>query len=109
MTNQNVSGKWILVLLREHYKKLIQIRKENSCLRTGSFRTLLADGMIYSYLRSDENSSIAVVINNDTKSHKIKIPINGNYVVDLLTERKYFIKDSYLEIELGAMSGAILK
>ena len=88
---------------------MIQIRKENSCLRTGSFDTLLADGMVYSYLRSDSNSSIAVVINNDTKIHKIKIPFDSHYAIDLLTEKEYLIEDGMLEIELNAMSGAILK
>ena len=97
------------VALRDHYKKLIQIRKENSCLRTGSFSTLLTDGMVYSYLRSDENSSIAVILNNDTMIHKIKIPFDSYYAIDLLTEKEYLIEDGVLEIELDAMSGAILK
>ena len=95
--------------LRNHYKRLIQIRKENSCLRTGSFKTLIANGMIYGYLRSDKNSSIAVILNNDTKTHKIKVPLDADYVVNLLTDKEYLIKDGILEIELDAMSGAILK
>ena len=41
------------VSLRDYYKKLIHIRKENSCLRTGSFDTLIAEGMVYGYFRSD--------------------------------------------------------
>ena len=65
--------------------------------------------MVYGYLRSDENSSIAVIINNDTKIHKIKIPINANSVVDLLTEREYLVNDGVVEIDLDAMSGAVLK
>ena len=92
-----------------HYKKLIQIRKENSSLRTGSFSTLLTDGMVYSYLRSDRNSSIAVIINNDEKAHNLKIPFDKQSVIDLLTEREYFIKAGILEIELDAMSGAVLQ
>ena len=97
------------IALRDHYKKLIQIRKENSCLRTGSFSTLIADGMVYGYLRDDDESSIAVVLNNDTKIHKIKIPLDSRYIVDLLTEKEYLIADGMLEIEIDAMSGAILK
>ena len=65
--------------------------------------------MVYSYLRSDEHSSIAVILNNDTKSHKIKIPFDSHYAIDLLTEKEYLIEDGVLEIELDAMSGAILK
>ena len=47
--------------------------------------------MIYSYLRSDENSSIAVIINNDTKIHNIKIPFDSQRAIDLLTEKEYLI------------------
>ena len=97
------------VALREYYKKLIQIRKEYSCLRTGSFSTLIADGMVYGYLRSDEDSSIAVILNNDIIIHKIKIPLDSRYAVDLLTGKEYVINDGMLEIELDAMSGAIIK
>ena len=97
------------VELRDYYKKLIEIRKQNSCLRTGAFKSLLADGMVYSYLRSDENSSIIIVLNNDTKSHNIKIPFNGDGLLDLITGKSYIVKDGMLEIELDAMSGAILK
>ena len=97
------------VSLREYYKKLIQIRKEYSSLRTGSFSTLIADGMVYGFLRSDDESSIAVVLNNDTKINKIKIPFKSDYALDLLTGKKYITKNGQVEINLDAMSGAILK
>ena len=97
------------VSLRDFYKKLITIRKQNSCLRSGSFKTLFADGMIYSFLRSDDESSIAVVINNDTKRNKITIPLIGEKKVDLITNIEYLIEDGMLEIELDSMTGAILK
>jgi alpha-glucosidase len=97
------------VVLRDHYKKLIQIRKENSCLRTGSFNTLLIDGMVYSYLRSDKNSSIAVIINNDTNRNKIKVPLDSRTMVDLLTMKEYSIKEGMLKVELDGMNGMILK
>ena len=97
------------VALQDYYKKLIHIRKDYSCLRTGAFKTLFADGMVYSYLRSDEHSSIAVILNNDTKIHNIKIPFDSHFAIDLLTEKEYLIVDGMLEIELDAMSGAILR
>ena len=97
------------VSLREYYKKLIQIRKEYSSLRTGSFSTLVADGMVYGFLRSDDESSIAVILNNDTKINKIKIPFKSDYALDLLTGKKYIAKNGQVEINLDAMSGAILK
>ena len=97
------------VSLKEFYKELIHIRRENTCLRTGTFKTLIADGMIYGYIRSDEESSIVVIINNDTKRNKIDIPLDKKNMLDLLTNTEYVIKEGILEIELDAMSGAILK
>jgi glycosidase len=97
------------VSLRDYYKKLIQIRKENSCLRTGSFDTLIAEGMVYAYLRRDENSSISVIINNDTNRNKIKVPFNSSKAINLLTRKEYPIKEGVLDVELDAMSGMILK
>jgi len=97
--------------LRNYYKKLISIRKQYPCLRTGTFKTLLTEGKIYSYLRNDENNSIIVVINNETTPQNITISIglSDRNVTDLLSGKNFSIKDGKLEIELGGMSGAILK
>ena len=65
--------------------------------------------MVYGYLRSDKNSSIAVILNNDTNRNKIKVPLNSSEVVNLLTREKYLITEGVLEVELDVMSGMILK
>ena len=70
----------------QFYKKLIDIRKQFSSLRTGSFNTILADGMIYGYEREDEKSKIIVLINNDTKINKVKIPIDVTVISSVLDE-----------------------
>ena len=97
------------VSLREFYKKLIQIRKNYSSIRTGSFQTIYADGMVYAYSRDDDESSIVVIINNDTKSNKITIPMIASVKVNLLDGKKYFSNGDKVEIELDAMTGVILK
>ena len=97
------------VNLRNFYKKMISIRKQHSCLRTGSFKTLLADGMVYSFLREDEKSSIVIILNNDTKRNKISIPLVDGKKVDLITNNEYEVKNGVLEIELDSMKGVVLK
>ena len=95
--------------LRKFYKKLIHLRKEYSCLRTGSINTLIAEGMVYGYERNDENNSIIVLLNNDTNSHKISLPCKKESLINLLSGEQYLVKDGILEININAMSGVILK
>jgi glycosidase len=97
------------VSLRDYYKKLIEIRKKYSCLRTGSFKTMVVDEMVYGYTRSDDSNSITIVINNDNREQIVKIPFNKNYVVELLTDKEFVVKDGVLEIEMDAMSSVVLK
>jgi glycosidase len=95
--------------LRKFYKKMIDIRKRFSSLRTGNYNTIITDGMVYGYKREDEDSKIIVLINNDTKINKVKIPVNAQNLLELISEQEYIIKDGIFEIELDAMSGLILK
>ena len=97
------------ISLLNYYKKLIQIRSQYSSLRTGSFKTLIANGMVYGYNRSDKNSSITVLINNDTKRHNIQLQFKDGILVDLLTNREYIVKNNVLNIDIYPMSGMILK
>ncbi len=99
------------VALRDWYKKLIQIRNDFSCLRTGDFHTVLTDGMVYAYKRSNDDCSITVVINNDTQAHMVKIPFKEGQksAVNLLDDMSYQINNGEVEITLQPMSGVILK
>ena len=65
--------------------------------------------MVYGFLRSDKNSSVAIIINNDTKAHIVKIPIDKKAVIELVTEKEFIIKDGILEMKLDAMSSAVLR
>ena len=100
------------IALRDYYKKLIQFRKDHPALTTGDFKTLKADGLVYSYLRSNKNESIVVVINNDEKKQIIEIEtgIGKRSVTDILSGKQYQLTNgNILKIELDAMSGAIIK
>ena len=50
-----------LIDLRELYKKLIRIRRENEALTLGNFDTILIHERIYSYLRSKNDNQILCV------------------------------------------------
>ena len=99
----------IKVSLQNHYKKLIQIRKDHSSLRTGTFKTLIADDMVYGFERSDSESTIKVILNNDTKFNKIILPSSNYLYIDLLSGNLYRSDNGEIEIDMPPMSGLILK
>lgn len=51
------------VAMHDWYAKLGQLRNAHAALRTGTFRTLSADGMTYAYERRDAKDTFVVVIN----------------------------------------------
>jgi len=67
----------------EHLKKLIQIRKENTSLTSGSFVCLYVDQTKLVFLRYFENNVIIVAINNDwvDMSNSFSIEINENSMI----------------------------
>ncbi len=99
------------VQLRNFYKKLINIRKQNSALRTGDFKTLLTEGKIYAYQRENENQKIVVILNNKPtkKTISLKTDFSKTKVKDLLSGIEYSLKNGVITITLPSYSGAILK
>ncbi len=106
----NYTGEADRVALRDYYKKLIQIRKENPALTKGDFKTLLTRDKIYGYLRDYKGQKIVCVINNELEPRDIEmdVPMNGN-LTDLMTGKSYPVKDGKIIIHLDGQTGAILK
>ena len=65
--------------LEDAYKKLIALRKEHSCLRTGEFETVYVSGNAYGFKRTDENGSISIFVNNGDKS--LSLPLKGQIII----------------------------
>ncbi len=53
--------------LTAFYRKAIALRNEFSCLRTGEFRTLVAENGLYAFERYDETARIRVALNAQEK------------------------------------------
>ncbi len=99
------------VALREYYKKLIKIRKENKALTKGDFHTLLAKEKIYSFLREYKGEEIVVVINNETSPRNITVdvPVKSAQLTDLMTGKTYKVDGGKVTLSLEGQTGAILK
>ncbi|MBC7474890.1 MAG: glycoside hydrolase family 13 protein [Candidatus Sericytochromatia bacterium] len=59
------------------YKKMIQVRKDNSALRTGTFETLLLDDQngIFSYGRMDKKNRALVILNNTSGTKTVTVNV----------------------------------
>jgi alpha-glucosidase len=98
-------------------RKLASIRRQYPQLRTGSYKTLLADVThhIYAFGRWDAHHRIAVVLNNTADRRTVTIPAwqlsmaNGSQVTDLLTGRDYRVSDGNITTSVEGHYGAILE
>jgi len=98
------------------YQKLIGIRKTYSALTDGSFLTLLTDNTnnVYAYGRMDQNNALAVVLNNNSSSETITLPVyelsitNGSSLTDLLSGSSYQVANGQITLTLAGHSGAVL-
>ena len=69
---------------------------------------------IYSYGRFDTTNRIAVVLNNDSVSHNVTVPVwqlsmqNGSVVTDKLTGKTYIVQNGTVTLAVDGHYGAIL-
>jgi glycosidase len=67
----------ILPDLREHYRRMIAIRRTCEELQTGSFETLLVDDArgLLAFARVLGGRSVVVVLNNSGHGHRVDVPV----------------------------------
>jgi len=90
--------------LLSHYRKLGEIRKNNSCFKEGNFRFVSCERACIAYVREDENASLLVIANrNETDiEYYLHEEWHSSEVILGEGESSYFIK-------VPAMSAVILK
>ncbi|MDA3814360.1 MAG: alpha-amylase family glycosyl hydrolase [Candidatus Cloacimonetes bacterium] len=87
--------------LRNWYKKLIMIRKDNIPLRRGYFEFICAEDNIIIYKRTLKEKDLIIIINNNSDVKKLDFPLDS--YIDIITETKLTKKF------IPAMSGMILQ
>jgi alpha-glucosidase len=96
--------------------KLIAIRNAYPALRTGSFMTLLVNdsSKLYAYGRFDTGNRIAVVLNDDSVTHSVTVPVwqlsmtNGSTVTELISGTHYTVQNGQVSVSVNGHYGAIL-
>ncbi len=92
---------------------IVKIRKTNSALKYGDFFTLAADDDIYSYLRSDPNERLVVILNKskETKRVSLRLPPFYEYEIaeDVITGETFPIEREFLSLTFDGVSWFVLK
>lgn len=90
------------LVLKNHIKKLIAIRKENPCLKSLNTSWILADDNSNTVIfeRYDASDKVYVLVHNSNESHKVKVPseLVGKIFKDVYTCDKIVFED-YIELE----------
>ncbi|MDP8322838.1 MAG: alpha-amylase family glycosyl hydrolase [Candidatus Stygibacter australis] len=99
------------VALLNYYQKIIQIRKDNIALRRGTFKTLLTDGMIYSYEREYNDNKVFVIINNDSAEKVIELPVDTDMrsLINQIDGVNYQVNNGVITVNAAPYTGYILK
>jgi glycosidase len=99
--------------LHDRVRRFLSIRREHPALRTGDFRTLLAEGRIYAYARWNDADRLAVLLNAGGTPATIlldpsALPFPAAKAQDLFPETEVPADDGALCVKLEALSGTIL-
>lgn len=95
----------------DFYKKIVEIRKNNSALLSTNFSLLDYDSSFLSYSRWDDKENIIVVMNTQNTNYEVRINTklkDGEYV-DLITNKAYKTEKQILNINLNPFEFLILK
>jgi len=98
----------------EHLQKLGRLRAELEPLRRGTLVNLFVSDQQYAYARVTKNSSVIVVINNDTRPATLSFSIAGTGLEDgvrlldrLDTSNKAAIASGVMRVDMGARAASI--
>ena len=97
--------------LKDFYKSLIKIRKNNEILQKGDFETFVIEEAknIYSFKRILDSEEIIVIINNNPEKREFSFQSQKNKFVDLLTNKEYKENKEKIKLNLNPYQGVILK
>lgn len=91
----------------EHYQKVGGLRHEYDALVLGDFRTVHAQGDVYSYLRQYGDQRVLVVLNNGATDADVTLPVGNVGVSDGTGVQQVLGAATTTRVERGAMKVAV--
>ena len=98
--------------LHDYYQRLLNIRLAQPALRRGTFTTLLTEdaNSLFAFRRDYSGETILGVINNDSVSHEVSLPVTATKYRDLVGGRDLRSPDGKtLKVTVAAKSGLLIK
>ncbi len=109
------------VEMREFYKSVTHLRRDNTALRRGEFRLALAKGKDYAFMREDPAESFLVVLHNDETPGPVVVDLGALGYADgtqfgsaagtkrAPISKQYKVEDGKISIQMEALEGVILR
>jgi cyclomaltodextrinase / maltogenic alpha-amylase / neopullulanase len=109
------------VEMREFYKSVTHLRRDNPALRRGDFRLVLAKGKDYAFMREDPADAFLVVMHNTQDPENVVVNLGELGYADGtdfgtaagtrrdLVSRQYTVEGGKILLKMEAYEGVILK
>ncbi|MCB0283376.1 MAG: alpha-glucosidase C-terminal domain-containing protein [Calditrichaeota bacterium] len=93
-------------------QKIIKLRKDNSALRYGDFRSIYADKNVYAYLRADMLQKVLIVLNKSSEETVVdlKLPVEYNFksMIPLYGVKRYSLISNILNADIPAYGALVM-
>jgi cyclomaltodextrinase/neopullulanase len=93
----------------ENYRKLISLRHQYICLRTGKYEVLFAEKLVYVFARSQETETVIIAINVGLEVEKVEISLVSERVFQVVYgEGEIALSDQILTMIIPPRKGLML-
>jgi len=97
--------------MKEEVSRMIRLRRDNSALRYGDFKTVFVDKDIYAYLREDMRQRILVLLNKGKtdRTLQLKLPpaLHVTSVLPLYNNKRFVLFEDALDVDAPALSAQV--
>ena len=116
------------VEVHEFFRQAVALRRESPCFTSGDFETLVAEGAVFAFRRSEGDDHAIVVVNAGETDVEVEIPVSSiiedhlsstsggvtlsvGFMIDVLTGGRSTVERAVggttFTATVGAMSGAV--
>lgn len=90
------------------YRRLGQLRSARPSLQSGEISYLSADGGLLIYRRTFAEEETLVLLNAGSDSRTVTLPYGGTMATDAVTQQRFLVRGSELQVTLPPVGGMII-